>query len=213
MLKAVLLDFDGLILDTETPEFQSWCEIYESHGQTLTLEAWCAAIGTRNGFDPYTHLEGLIGAPVDREALRAIRRPRNSELLATQRLLEGVEALVDEARDAGLRTAVVSSSDRDWVEPLLEAHGLLERFDAVVCAGGGLPAKPDPRLYFEVLRQLGVLAAEAIAFEDSPNGIAAARAAGIRCIAVPNELTRHLDLSAADGILPSLAAFPFSRTD
>jgi len=206
VLKAVLFDFDGLILDTESPEFQSWCEVYESHGQVLEVERWVVAIGTRDAFDPYAHLAGLLGLPVDVETIRASRRQRMMQLIEELALLEGVETLLDEARELGLRTAVVSSADRDWVCGHLDRYGVTSRFEAIVCGGEHLPAKPEPALYLEALRLLDVSAEDAVALEDSPNGIAAAKAAGVYCIAVPNSMTSGMDLSRADLIVPSLAA-------
>ena len=70
MIKGLIFDFDGLILDTENPAFQSWKEIYEEHGGLLAFSSWNAAIGTSNGFDPYKHLQEQLGDKVNRELLR-----------------------------------------------------------------------------------------------------------------------------------------------
>ena len=204
MLRAVIFDFDGLILDTESPAFQSWCEIYESYGQVLALETWASAIGTRGGFDPVSNLEDLLAEPVDRDALRAKRRARKHQLSETLSLLPGFELCMKEARDFGLRVGIASSSDESWVCSHLSRYGLAESFDTIQCAGERLRPKPAPDLYTEALTELQVFAHEAVAFEDSPNGVAAAKAADIFCVAVPNVLTSGLDLSGADMIVSSL---------
>jgi beta-phosphoglucomutase-like phosphatase (HAD superfamily) len=111
----------------------------------------------------------------------------------------------------GLEVGLASSSSADWVAEHLDRYGLKDRFDVIRCAGGTLQAKPAPDLYLQVLRDLAISATEAIALEDSPNGIAAAKAAGLYCIAVPNQITARLDLSGANLILPSLAAMSLSR--
>ena len=206
MLKAVIFDFDGTILDTESPEYQSWCEVYESHGQSLDLAAWCRGVGTRNGFDPYAHLEGLLAAPIDRDAVRATVKARKSELGDLVTIRDGVEQLLQEAQEMGLGLAVASSSDPDWVNGGLERWDLSRYFHAVVCTGPDLPPKPDPALYVSALEWLGAQAHEAVAFEDSPNGIAASTAAGIYTVACPNPVTSLLDLSKAELVVVSLNA-------
>ncbi|MEX0682921.1 MAG: HAD-IA family hydrolase [Dehalococcoidia bacterium] len=210
-IKAIIFDFDGLIIDSELPEFQSWCDVYEAFGQVLDLNDWSAGIGTRDGFDPYEFLEQLTGQPVDKGAVRAIRRPRYAELLRTATVLDGVPTWLHDARQLGLRVGLASSSDADWVVQHLDRYGLKHMFDAIRCAGAGLIAKPAPDLYLRVLSDFGVSAMEAIALEDSPNGVAAAKAAGLYCIGVPNQITAKLDLSHADLILPSLAASSLSE--
>src|SRR5438045_557949 len=104
MIQAVLFDFDGLILDTEYPEYLSWKEIFETHGCSLAPETWVAHTGkgaSTHPFSPYEALETLLGRSTDRDAIRTIRRKRFAELMATQGLLPGVEAMLQEARELG----------------------------------------------------------------------------------------------------------------
>lgn len=205
MIRALLFDFDGLLLDTEGPCYRAWAEVYEAHGRTLDLDVWSAAVGTIGGFDPAAHLHALTGVTLDERLLEAKRR-RELDLCALEELRPGVAELLDQAEERRLATAIVSSSGEDWIARHLEHRRLLDRFDAIVCANGDRErAKPRPTLYREALERLGVCAAQALAFEDSPNGVAAAKAAGLVCVAVPNGITGTLDLSAADLVLPSLA--------
>jgi len=205
MLRAVIFDFDGLILDTELPEYQAWCTIYESHGHSLALETWNQAVGTRDGFDPYADLQLLTGLTLERAGIRARRQGLQEELMRDIVPLPGVVERLDEAAFLGWEVGLASSSDRAWVAGHLERHALLHRFDCICCAvDSGLPAKPDPATYLAVLRDLGLAADDAVAFEDSAHGVAAARAAGIRCVAVPNSVTRVSDFSQADLVVPSL---------
>jgi putative hydrolase of the HAD superfamily len=202
-LRALLFDFDGLLVDTESTEFRAWCELYERQGHVLELDRWSAAIGTIGGFEPKDHLASL-GVALDDEALNTQQR-RNLELCALEGLRPGVAELLDEAERRGVATAVVSSSSRAWVGGHLEQRAAGARFAELICADGDPSrAKPCPVLYLEALTRLGVAATEAVAFEDSPNGIAAAKAAGIYCVAVPNPITASLDLSAADLRVDSL---------
>lgn len=204
-IRALLFDFDGLIVDTETPSYASWQEVYRQHGQELPLDRWAAIIGTIGGFEPLDYLEELHG-PIDRDAVRARKRERELELLEIEELRPGILDYLEEAERRGLKTAIVSSSSRQWVDRHLARLERAEHFDEIVTADHDPErSKPRPTLYLEALDRLGVSAAEAIAFEDSPNGVKAAKAAGIFTVAVPNGITVALGLGEADLLLASLA--------
>ncbi len=207
MIRALIFDFDGLILDTESPMRASWMEIHAEAGLTIEEEAWAGILGS--SADPpraYELLDAHLGEPVDRAALREKRLERELELLAAERPMSGVRALIDAAIDDDLRIGIASSSDRAWVLRLLRQHGLEEKFDAIVCAEDVARTKPAPDLYRRALRALRVRPDEAIAFEDSLHGVAAAKSAGIFCVAVPNDVTRCLSFDEADLRVPSLVA-------
>jgi HAD superfamily hydrolase (TIGR01509 family) len=133
------------------------------------------------------------------------RRSRRDELLARETVRPGVTEWLDEASAIGLGLAIASSSPRLWVEPHLERLGLRERFAHVVCFGPGIAGKPAPDTYLAACRALGVEPGRALAIEDSPHGVSAAKAAGLRCVAVPHAITEQLDLSHADVRLRSLS--------
>jgi len=209
LIRALIFDFDGLILDTELPEFQSWQEIYEENGCTLPIDLWAECIGTApNVFDPFEYLEAQIHRPVDRDPIRIRRRRRHQELIALQAPLPGLETYLADAKRLGLKVAVASSSPREWVHGHLERIRLRPNFVCLKCAGDVAQVKPDPSLYRLALEELEVQPHEAIAFEDSAHGVAAARGAGIYCVAVPNAMTCHLNLDHASLRLSSLADVP-----
>ena len=209
MIRALIFDFDGLILETEEPIFLTWQELYASFGFTLRFEQWASIIGTtRGGFDPPAELERLTGRHLDWEVLEARRQQRELALIARQPILPGVEQALQDARRLGLKIGLASSSSCRWVDGHLRQRGLRGFFDVVRAADDVRLTKPDPELYLAVLSELGVLAEQAVAFEDSPNGIRAAKAAGMRCVAVPNRLTGQLSLAEADLRLDSLADLP-----
>lgn len=212
MIRALIFDFDGLILDTEVPDLQSWQEIYLEYGCTLTLSAWAVCIGGSSDlFDPYEYLESQLGRPVDREAIRAKRRRREAKLIEAQSVLPGVKEYITDATRLGLKLGVASSSSRDWVVGHLSRLELLSYFHCIKCADDVKRTKSDPALYLSALDELGLQANQAIAFEDSPNGILAAKRAGLFCVAVPNPVTRQLSLQHADLQLTSLAELPLER--
>jgi HAD superfamily hydrolase (TIGR01509 family) len=205
-LDAVVFDFDGLILDTELPMYRAWCALFEQHGaHPPTIDEWAAEIGTLNGLDLQAMLVERAAGPVDLDEADVWRRGLRDLLLAEQQARPGVEDWLTEAEAAGLGIAIASSSEAEWVVPLLERIGLHARFACIVTTEGSLRAKPAPDTYLEACARLGVEPAAALAVEDSPNGIAAAKAAGLWCVAVPHELTETLDLDAADLRLASLA--------
>lgn len=204
-IRAAIFDFDGLILDTEWPEYQSVSEVYAEHGMELVLEEWQAIVGTADHPHWSEMLADALGRPLeDVDAIVERRRERHHDLIADQELLPGVIELLDEAADLRLPTGVASSSSSDWVEGHLDRLGLLERFDVVRCRDHVERAKPAPDLYVAVVDALEARPDEAVAFEDSAHGVAAARAAGLWCVAVPNEVTRTLDFGDAHLLVASL---------
>ena len=205
MIRAVVFDFDGLILDTEEPVYRSWLEVYAAHGEELPFERWVQIVGsTTIGFHPQHHLEERLGRPLPKEVLDR-RISRRTELVLAKQLLPGVVERIDEAKALGLRVGLASSSTLDWVSGHLVRLGILDRFDCLRCRDDVANVKPEPDLYVTVLDCLGVRASEAIAIEDSPNGVMSAKRAGMRSVAIPNSITAQLDLTHADLLLPSLA--------
>jgi len=206
MIRVLIFDFDGLILDTEVPDLQSWQEIYQAHGCCLPFSTWSTYIGGSAGlFNPYDYLEEQLGRAVEREEIRSKRRQRYLEMVEAQSILPGVKDYINDAKRMGLKLALASSSSRDWVTGNLSRLGLIACFDCIKCADDVKRVKPAPVLYQSVLDALNLRADEGIVLEDSPNGILAAKRAGLFCVAVPNALTRQLSLDLADLRLNSLA--------
>jgi HAD superfamily hydrolase (TIGR01509 family) len=205
-IRALSFDFDGLILDTETPAFHAWQAIYAEHGCDLSLAAWSACIGTSaDAFDPVGDLESQLGKAVDRDAIQTQQQTRERELIDVQPVLPGVADYLIAAKRLGLKVGLASSSSRSWVTGHLSRLKLIQHFDCIQTADDVEFVKPDPALYHLVLDALGSQPNEVIAFEDSPNGILAAKRAGLFCVAVPNAVTRHLTFDHADLTVSSLA--------
>jgi len=206
MIRALIFDFDGLILDTESAVYRSWQELYQAYGGHLDFSFWANIVGTvSNEGDYFDALEAQIGRPLERQSLGLKRYQRELELIASQPLQPGVEKYLQDARRLGLKIGLASSSTCAWVMGHLTQRGLIHYFDCLRARDDVHRVKPDPELYLSVLAGLGVQAEEAIALEDSPIGVTAAKAAGLFCVAVPNELTRRLSLEHADLRLNSLA--------
>jgi HAD superfamily hydrolase (TIGR01509 family) len=211
VIRALVFDFDGLIIDTEVPVYQTWAEVYEHHGHHLAVEFWKTIIGQGSDyFDPVADLESRLGWRLDRAAIVAERKERQTELINALPLLPGVLAWREEAVAMGVRLGVASSSGRAWVTGHLERLGL-DGWQCVRCREDVERAKPAPDLYLAVVECLGVEPHEAVAIEDSAAGVEAARAAGLYCVAVPSSLTVDHDFSRANLLLPSLAAMTFAE--
>jgi len=212
-IRGLLFDFDGLLVDTETPARRAYEELYREHGHELPLDRWATLVGTIGAdFEPDTHLEELVGRPLDRAALTERRRAREFELCDLEQLRPGIEDYLAEAEKRGLATAIVSSSDTNWIGRHLQRLGRTNGFRTIVAANGiAARAKPNPDLYVEALGLLGLEPREAIAFEDSLNGIRAAKAAAIFVVAVPNPITETFALDEADLLVSSLADLPLGE--
>jgi HAD superfamily hydrolase (TIGR01509 family) len=207
-IKALIFDFDGLILDTETPEYQVWQSIYREHGFELPHEEWGKIIGGYgiSSFDAAENLSLLSQGRLDSVSLRDRFRSESHALIHAQSILPGVVNILHEAKRLGLKLAIASSSPHSWVDTHAKRLGIFDYFDKVICEDevGIGRTKPNPDLFLLALKQLQVEKNEAIVFEDSPNGVRAARSAGIFVVAVPNPVTSRLTIEDADLTLTSL---------
>jgi HAD superfamily hydrolase (TIGR01509 family) len=211
-IKALIFDFDGLIIDTEGPVFQSWQELLVGYGYDMTLADWQICIGTAEGTRTFFDtLDDRLERPLDMEAEGPPRLQRELELIASQPVLPGVKAYIQRAVELDLKLAIASSSSCEWVVGHLEQRGLRDHFECVLASDDVGVTKPDPSLYLNALECLGVRSSQAIAFEDSPNGVLAAKKADLYCVAVPNPITSQLQIEHADLHLTSLAEMPLDQ--
>lgn len=211
-IKAIVFDFDGLIIDTESAWFEVLAEIYQEHGAELPLEMWARCVGTdHEAFNPYDYLEQLLQKPIDRVSIKALSASKHARIMQGRTLRAGVEAYLQSAAGQGLKIGLASSSTRSWVERYLRQYGLLHYFACIRTSDDVAKVKPDPELYLQVLAGLNVPAPAAVAFEDSPNGARAAKAAGMYCVIVPNSITETLTFDDYDMRLSSMADKPLSE--
>jgi HAD superfamily hydrolase (TIGR01509 family) len=205
-IEAVVFDFDGLIVDTESAWYDALAELFQEHGVYLPLEVWAQCVGTSHDlFDPYDYLEELIGKPIDRVAMKKLAASKHSIIMEKRQIRPGVESYLQAAREQGLKIGLASSSERSWVERFLRHYRLIHYFQCIRTADDVAQVKPDPELYLQATAGLGVSPAGAVAFEDSPNGAKAAKAAGLRCVIVPNPITATLRFGDHDLRLNSMA--------
>ncbi len=191
--EALILDFDGTVVDTESPELVSYKQLFAGYGVRFPEERWLATIGGELTIDVYSYLQNEVKVRLPIAEIRNRRRQLHRELVLREGLRPGVREYVQRAREIGLKLGVASSAKADWVIPLLRHYELDECFDAVVTADDVANVKPDPELFRTAVARLGVSAARTIAVEDSVNGMRSAIRAGVVCVVVPNDVTRKLD--------------------
>ena len=208
-IKAIIFDFDGVILDTETTDFEAWRAIYRAYGAELSLSTWLPIIGDiTQYFNIYQRIAELTGKPVDHAELYERQRALHIEMLKNSAPMPGVEDYLCAAQQLGIRVGIASGSRRSWVISRLEQIGLADRFETIVCRDDVGRAKPDPAAYLAAVSKLGVTVDQAIALEDSLPGVKAAKSAGLYCIAVPGPMTKNLSFQDADMRLESLEDVP-----
>ena len=215
MLKALLFDFDGLILDTETPDYLVWKNIYQENGFEFPHGEWGKIIGG-NGltdFDAASHLSLLSQGRLDSVSLRARHSVESLAMLDAQAVMPGVLDMIHAAKEHNLKLAIASSSHHSWVDTHAKRLGIFHLFDAVIAADdvGVGRTKPQPDLFLTALNQLQVAKESAVVFEDSPNGVKAANRAGIFVVAVPNQATSILPFDGANMIVKSLAELSLDK--
>jgi HAD superfamily hydrolase (TIGR01509 family) len=208
MYKGFIFDFDGLLIDTETPEFIAWQEVYSDYGYVFPDDLWYKTIGSnQDAFEPVQHLLSLKSNEVTGENIRQQHQQKFQKRLEDALPLEGVIDLLRFANSHAIKCAVASSANKKWVTSHLQKTNLLTYF-AVICTQEDVKrVKPSPDLYLLAMQNLCIHPSEAVAFEDSPNGVTAAKAAGLYCVAVPNPTTRILSFHHADEVLPTLCEF------
>lgn len=202
VIRALVFDFDGLILDTETPLIEAYADVHTAHGRVFDRADFLRGVGHIDfTFNPWR----AFGPAANEAALEAERHGHNRRRTLAQPVLPGVEDLFHAARTAGFQLGVASNSSHEHVEGHLKRLGLHAFFSFIACRGDTPSPKPEPDLYKLVLTRFGLRGHEAIAFEDSKPGSIAAKRAGLWTVAVPNGVTADHDFDHVDLCLKSLA--------
>jgi len=202
MIRALIFDFDGLILDTETPLIDAYAEVHTAHGVAFDRATFLRSVGHADyAFDPWHG----FSPHADRVALETERRARKDGLMLRQPILPGVRSLLETARATGLHVGLASNSNHSWVDAHLQRLGLFAHFDFIACREDAPSPKPEPDLYKLVLNRFGLRGHEGVAFEDSHTGSLAAKRAKMWAVAAPNPSTAHHDFAHVDWLVTSLA--------
>jgi len=202
MLRALIFDFDGLLVDTETVLIDAWVQMHDEDGLACDRRTLHHIVGHTDVLHDYWAAYAL---EIDRNALEARYLETARKLTLAAPPLPGTLALLDAARASGLKIGLASNSSHFHVEGHLNHRGMRGYFDFIACRDDVAVGKPEPDVYLAALRGLGVDAHETIAFEDSVPGHVAAHRAGLRVVVIPNPSTAHFDFPHAALKLASMA--------
>lgn len=208
MLRAIIFDMDGVLVDSEPFICEAAMKMFSERGLVVRAEDFLPFVGA--GEDRYIGgVAQKYGFPIDIER----EKTRTYEIygqIVKGRLqpLPGVLDFISKARQLGLRLAIASSADRVKVDINLRELGLqAQMFDAVVSGVDVAQKKPHPEIFLTAARRLNVDPSCCLVVEDAVNGVAAAKAAGMRCLGITTSFSPQ-ELSAADWTAPDLASAP-----
>lgn len=205
MIKGIIFDFDGLIIDTETPQYRVFNDIFLDYDSELPLSIWQLEVGTASTFNSFDLLESQINRKVNQAELRKRTRMKIKSALEYAPIREGVIEFLNEAKKLNLKIGLASSSNYTWVSNHLKRVGLYHYFECIKTSDDVDKVKPDPDLYIKTAKCLGLRPEQCLAFEDSANGAKAAKDAKMKCIVVPNEITSSMDFGEVEYRINSMS--------
>lgn len=191
MIKAIVFDFDGLILDTEFVLYEVFCDLLKDHSADLSIAEYASFIGT-DSEELYAFIESHVKGKMTKQEIIEESHRIHKEKLMSPIAREGVHDYLQEAKKLGLKIGLASSSNREWVTHFLQELKIIDYFDVIQTSDDVEKVKPDPTLYSNVINKMNITPSEAIAFEDSANGAKAAISAGLKCVIVPNAVSENL---------------------
>ena len=215
-LKGLIFDFDGLVIDTESPAFKGLQRVYQRYGMDLREETFGKIVGTHShaDFHEYKTLANSlpVGTLSEADFYEMYQAEKESEY-KHMFVLPGVREMIGNAKVYGLRLAIASSSSASWVNRFLLQFGLDGLFDQVITNDLVKQVKPEPDLFLLAQKKLGLAKDELVIFEDSNNGVIAANRAGIHVVLIPNPVTKHLQITGYSIRVNSMAELTLEQLD
>jgi HAD superfamily hydrolase (TIGR01509 family) len=212
VLKALLWDNDGVLVDTEPLFFQATQEALADVGVSLSLSQF-KEFSLRKGQSCFLLAEERGHGPESIEAIRAARNLRYEDSLrAGVRVLDHIESCL-QSLHGRWPMAIVTSSDLEHFDMVHEQTGLMRYFEFALTNKEYERHKPHPEPYLTAAARLGVEPAHCLVIEDSQRGLEAAHAAGMRCLAIPNALSASSNFSLADAVLEHAGEIPVAIED
>ena len=187
MVKAVIFDMDGVLIDTEKWLVKYWCQAAQKAGFPMEKKH---ALSIRSLAGEYAgpYLQEIFGEAFSYQTIRQRRKDLMSKHIAEHGIEKkpGVDELLDYLHQKGIKTAVATATDEVRAKDYLTQIGIYEKFDRIICATMVAHGKPEPDIYRYACEQIGEKPEDCIAVEDSPNGVRSASTAGLRTIMVPD---------------------------
>jgi len=207
-IKAIFFDHDGTLVDSEPIHYQLWRDVLAAHGVALSESLYRDCYAGIPTADNAVDLVARFAIDASPAALAEAKNLATRRFLAQHAfpLMPGVRDAVAQFHGAGMRLAIVTGAGADGVQTTMRQHSLTEFFETVVSGDDVGNSKPAPDCYLLAVSRLGLLPSECIAIEDTEHGVCSASAAGVACLAVPNEMSRNHDFSQATAVFDDLAA-------
>lgn len=204
-MNAVIFDMDGVIIDSEPIHFEVDMQTMKDFGCSISKEELNKYVGTTNEY-MYTDIKNNYKIDKSVEELIYYRSEMVKKKISESDLMpiEGITHLLKHLKDKNIPAAIASSSPRDFIEVVVSKFGLEDYFSCILSGEEVEKGKPDPDIYIEAAKKLGILPKECIVIEDSKNGVLAAKKAGMKCIGFKNANSGEQDLSKADFIVNSI---------
>lgn len=211
--EAVIFDMDGVLIDSEPVHYEIENRLFDQLGITVSDEAHRNYLGTSAEF-MYADLKSRFGLPGTVNELMQFGESFTCDYFRQQQVLnlnEGVLPLLKEMKLAGMKLAVATSSSPEVAKVLLDRCEITSYFDAIVTTSEAGKSKPAPDVYLLAAQKIGIVPSNCIVFEDSPNGLSAAKSAGMYCIAVQTGSVNVNELSGADFLIQTFEGMTYGR--
>ncbi|MEW6095248.1 MAG: HAD family phosphatase [bacterium] len=204
MIKAVIFDMDGLMVDTEPLYSVAMSQIAEKRGKCFTLDIKQKVMG-RLPIESLTIFKEQLGLNESPEKLLEEREEIYGKILAQNvKPMPGLFSILELLSKMSIRKAIASSSQRVWIDLIVNKLGILDQFEIIVCGQEVKHGKPKPDIYLLAAKKLNLNPEQCLVLEDAVSGVEAAKSANMKCIAIPNQFTQGLDFSNADLVANSL---------
>ncbi len=204
MLEAVIFDIDGLIIDNEPIHLQAYNNTLKKFDITISESEYAKFVGEETE-DIFRYIINNYNISVRIENLIELKNLEYNNLIKNKLVpREGLLDLLDEIYYKGYKLAIATSSTRIEANYILSALGIANKFDLIASGEDSKRGKPDPEIYKFIANKLYISPSNCVVLEDSENGVKAAKLANMKCIAVPNSITKTNDFSEADLIIDDL---------
>ncbi len=212
IIKGIIFDFDGLICDTETPELRAWEALFNDYSLIFPFDRYQETIGSvHNDETPFIFLEEMLAQPINRVKTKEKFTYVRNKLIELEPIRPGILDYIKKANSYHLKVGLASSSPRAWIDYHLNRLKISAYFGCIKTFNDVSKTKPDPELYLKTLDCMNLKPNAVIALEDSPNGVAAAKKAGVFVAVFPNEVTGNFDFDNADLLIDSIEDMPFDN--